>query len=324
MCSQHKIRGRLAPSPTGFLHLGNAWSFLLAWLAARSSDGAVIMRIEDIDPDRSRTHYSKALQEDLRWLGLDWDEGPDIGGPSSPYEQSSRLGLYEKALAGLEAEGHVYQCFCTRKELRTMAGAPHPGDIGAPYSGRCQNLGEDEICAHKAAGRKFSSRLRCPSGKIEFNDLVCGPQCMTLAECGGDFALRRSDGVFAYQLAVSCDDAAMGINQVVRGNDLLWSTPRQIALFKLLGAPIPEFAHVPMLLDAEGQRLAKRHESLTLRTMREAGTRAENIVGELACLAGLRPGYNPITPAELVPLFNFSLLPKAARIVGNDILERLV
>ncbi len=317
------LRGRLAPSPTGLLHLGNAWSFLLAWLASRAEGGLVTLRMEDIDPARSRREWADAIVRDLRWLGLDWDEGPDCpgsageDGPNGPYEQSRRGAYYEAALTFLERAGHVYPCFCTRKELRDLAGAPHGGhrgqdggdaggvgDMGAPYPGRCRGLTPEEAAARKAEGRAFSWRLACPEGEegedvLAFDDAVLGRCALSFAACGGDFALRRSDGVWAYQLAVSVDDALMGVTRVVRGEDIVWSTPRQLLLLRLLGAPAPSYAHVPLLCDSNGERLAKRHHSLSLHALREAGARPEAVVGALAHLAGLAEPKTCLTPAAL-------------------------
>ena len=322
------IRGRLAPSPTGYAHLGNAWAFLLAWLAARSSAGQVVLRIEDIDPQRSRPEYTAALIEDLSWLGLDWDFGPDrptaADGPTGPFEQGRRGQHYAAAIAQLERAGLTYPCFCTRKELRSMAGAPHVDDAGAPYQGTCRNLTPAQQKAHLDAGRRPCLRLRCPEGPINFTDAVLGEQSHTLAECGGDFALRRSDGVVAYQLAVAVDDALMGINQVVRGRDILISTPRQIALLKLLGYGAPAYAHVPLLLDAEGQRLAKRHQSLALRSLRQAGADPRRITGFLGSLAGCNPGGKAASPAELLPHFSLLRLPAEDIRIESETLRALV
>jgi glutamyl-queuosine tRNA(Asp) synthetase len=306
------IRGRLAPSPTGFIHLGNAWAFLLAWLAARSVAGQVVLRIEDIDPQRSKPHYTAALIEDLKWLGLDWDFGPDrpasAGLQLGSFEQSQRTACYTAAIARLERAGLVYPCFCTRKELRSLAGAPHVDDAGAPYPGTCRDLSPAQQAAMLAAGRRPCLRLRCPAEPITFTDAILGDQSHTLVDCGGDFALRRSDGVVAYQLAVAVDDGLMGINQVVRGRDILSSTPRQIALMRLLGYGAPTYAHVPLLLDAEDQRLAKRHQSLSLRELRQAGASPRRIVGFLGELAGCNPGGGPAHPAELAPRFSLANL----------------
>ncbi len=314
--SPYNVRGRLAPSPTGRMHLGNAWAFLLAWLAARSSGGPaggpaggqVVLRLEDIDPERSRPDFAEEIVRDLRWLGLDWDEGPDVGGAHGPYEQSARLDAYAAALERLTLAGKVYPCFCTRKELRSLASAPHAPlvDDGSPaYPGTCRNLGADQRRELLRQGRRPALRLRCGERALAFDDLVAGPQRMTLADCGGDFALRRSDGVFAYQLAVVVDDIAMHVTQVVRGDDILASTPRQLLLYELLGAPPPQHAHLPLLLDADGQRLAKRHGLLALASLREAGVQAPAITGYLAWRAGLLPAPRPATPQELVAGFSF-------------------
>lgn len=237
MSASRPVRGRLAPSPTGFLHLGNAWAFLLAWLACRSKGGSLVLRMEDIDPDRSRPEYADAIIRDLRWLGLDWDEGPDAGGPAGPYVQSARMGLYADALNRLDRAGHIYPCYCTRKELRTLAGAPHVGDAGAAYPGTCRNLPPERRAELEAAGRRPCIRLRCPSQNYAFEDAVFGPFSMTLEACGGDFALRRSDGVIAYQLAVVVDDGLMGITQVVRGR--ICSSPRRASLPCSISSAIP-------------------------------------------------------------------------------------
>lgn len=292
--------GRLAPSPTGYMHLGNAWAFWLAWLDIRSRPHArarLVLRMEDIDPARSRPEYARALREDLRWLGLDWDE-------ESP-PQSTRGKLYDRALAVLNEKGLVYPCFCTRAELRALAGAPHVDDAGASYPGTCRELTTKERAALAASGKKASLRLACPPDTPwRFHDGILGEQCFTLREVGGDFALRRSDGVYAYQLAVTVDDLTTGVNRVARGRDILSSTPRQLYLRDLLrdsfvpGAPPPSYAHFPLLLDHEGERLAKRHASLSLRSLRERGVTPESIIGYLAFRAGFLETARPIHAAE--------------------------
>ncbi|MDR2076344.1 MAG: tRNA glutamyl-Q(34) synthetase GluQRS [Desulfovibrio sp.] len=333
------MRGRLAPSPTGNLHLGNAFAFLLAWLSAAVQKGALVLRLEDIDPDRSRAAFVRGILEDLAWLGLTWDEGPrpsfhpDRRGAESaffpeegafgPYRQSARLERYEAVLQDLRRRNLLYPCFCTRRELRLLASAPHSGDEGVPYPGICRRLSGKERTARLAAKVPFSLRLdtarsmetllRETPGATEgsllsWNDAVHGPQVFTPADCGGDFALRRSDGVFAYQLAVAVDDAAMDITEVVRGEDLLSSTPRQILLLRLLGAPLPRYAHIPLLRDAQGQRLAKRHKGLEVRALREAGFSPEAVIGRLAHLAGLRATPAPVPPAGLAEGFSFAFL----------------
>ena len=325
MNTNSKIIGRLAPSPTGFLHLGNAWAFFLAWLGARSSGGGLILRMEDIDPVRSRPEHAAAIMEDLQWLGLDWD--------GEVYVQSRRLNLYERAIAEFKAKGLVYPCYCTRKELRELASAPHLpsaggqgegiGDLGAPYSGACRNLSAAERVALEARGRKPCLRLEYLARDIRINDLALGVCEFKGDISGGDFALRRSDGVFAYQLAVSVDDADMGITQVVRGCDILASTPRQLYLLELLGSPAPEYAHVPLLLDHEGERLAKRHNSLRLATLRQNRVSPERIIGWLAWLAGLQDSARPARPSEFLTGFTFSRLPKNNILLQGEILPTL-
>lgn len=313
MYTQHPVTvGRLAPSPTGYLHLGNAWAFLLAWLAARAAHGTLVLRMEDIDPDRSRPHFAEAIVHDLRWLGLDWDSGPVV--------QSQRMALYQAALDSLTKAGHTYPCYCTRKELRTLASAPHIGDAGAPYPNICRNLSLAERTTREQQGRKAALRLRCPEQRsIIFDDAVQGPQSMGLDDCGGDFALRRSDGVIAYQLAVVVDDALMGVNQVVRGDDIRISTPRQIWLCQLLGYATMRYAHVPLLLDSQGERLAKRHASLSLGALRESGIQPQAIVGYLGYRAGLLPVAAACSAQSLVETFRFSNLPREALAVEDNI-----
>lgn len=304
--SKSAICGRLAPSPTGLLHLGNAWAFLLAWLSARSRGGNLLMRLEDIDPQRCRNEYSQKILEDLHWLGLNWD--------GAPIRQSERSALYESALNRLQKLGMIYPCFCSRKELRSLAHAPHPGaeigDSGAPYPGTCRHLAPEIAEARLAQGQKAALRLRCPELRLDFLDLIAGPQEASAADAGGDFALRRSDGVWAYQLATALDDALGGVTEVVRGRDILASTPRQLIILRLLGLPEPRYAHIPLLLDENGERLAKRHQSLSLRALKERGVRPEAIIGGLGKLAGFNPTGRACTPEELLPAFSFANLPR--------------
>ena len=314
------MRGRLAPSPTGRLHLGNIFAFLAAWLSVRSKGGTLALRMEDIDPERSRQSFSDSILEDLQWLGLYWDEGPDKGGPFGPYTQSMRMHGYSALLDEFSRRGLVYPCYCTRRELRQLASAPHIGDEGASYSGACRFLDESERKAHEKKGRKPSLRLNVEAALeslgsgvrqengTAFIDAVLGPQTRPAEFCGGDFALCRSDGVVAYQLAVSADDAAMGITEVVRGDDLLVSTPRQILLFRLMGVEPPVYAHVPLLHDAAGERLAKRHKALEVAALREAGIAAEAVIGYLGSLAGWQERPKAARPYELLSGFSLSTL----------------
>ncbi|MDR2160971.1 MAG: tRNA glutamyl-Q(34) synthetase GluQRS [Desulfovibrio sp.] len=329
------MKGRLAPSPTGNLHLGNAFTFLLAWLSAKAQGGALVLRLEDLDPQRSRMAFALGILEDLTWLGLTWDEGPALSPPAAdspffpekgdfgPYSQSSRLGRYAAVLDNFARQGLLYPCFCTRRELRFLPGAPHAGDEGAPYSGACRRLSSAERSARISSGASFALRLDTAWARervrrdnphipetalFAWEDALRGPQTFVPENSGDDFALRRSDGVYAYQLAVTVDDAAMGVTEVVRGDDLLSSTPRQVLLLRLLGAPIPRYAHVPLLRNGQGERLAKRHPGFALRALRTSGLSPEKTVGLLARLAGLRQTQVPLPPAALVPGFSFRSL----------------
>lgn len=300
-------RGRFAPSPSGRMHLGNAFCALLAWLSCRAAGGRMVLRIEDLDPDRSRPQYARQLLEDLLWLGLDWDEGGAKGGPAPPYCQSRCAGLYEQALAALGRAGLLYPCFCTRAELHA-AEAPHASDGQLLYSGRCRALTPAQRQALRA-GRRPAIRLRVPQRTIRFTDGCQGPQHQDLAAECGDFILRRSDGVFAYQLAVVCDDGRMGVTQVVRGRDLLPSTARQLYLYDLLGLPAPRFYHIPLLLAPDGRRLSKRDGDLDLGALRRRTT-APQLIGQLAFWAGLLPAPEPADARDLIPLFRWEKVKK--------------
>lgn len=292
------VRVRLAPSPTGHLHLGNAWTFLWCVLAARTQGGAVVLRIEDVDTARSRPHFADAIQEDLTWLGLTWDEGP--------YFQSPRVPRYTEILNDLMARGHAYPCFCSRKDLQGLASAPH-GGLPA-YPGTCRHL-DEATRARKAQEKSPAIRLVLPEDACTFDDLVQGTFRASAAACGGDFPVRRGDGLFAYQLAVAVDDLDQDITLVVRGADLLDSTPRQQAIFHYLAASPPRWAHVPLLLDPSGERLAKRHQALSVRALRAAGISPQAITGFLAWLGGLIPTPQPISAEALAPAFSWQRLP---------------
>lgn len=309
-----KIRGRFAPSPTGQMHLGNAWTALLAWLQARSLGGAVVLRVEDLDPDRSRPEYTAQILRDLAWLGLDWDEGPDIGGPFAPYRQDERRRLYAAALDALAARGLVYPCFCTRAEIRAAASAPHPGEDESAYPGTCR----PENGRAAPPGRQPALRLLVPDETVAFDDGLHGHIEQNLARACGDFVLRRADGVHAYQLAVVVDDDAMRISHVLRGDDLLASTPRQLYLYRLLGLKAPAFAHVPLLCGPDGHRLSKRQRGLALAALRARGVSAETIVGFLAHRAGLIPAPAPVAPRDLVAAFSLAKLPRQPVVVGDE------
>ena len=291
--------GRFAPSPSGRMHLGNLWSALLAWLSARSAGGEMVLRLEDLDPDRCRPAYCDQVMEDLEWLGLDWD--------NQPVYQSRRTEFYREIFASFEKQGLVYPCYCTRAE-RLAVSAPHLSEGVQIYPGRCRNLSPEERTV-LAKSRRPAWRIAVPEEDVSFCDLLYGSYTENLARDCGDFILRRSDGVYAYQLAVVADDWDMGVTQVVRGRDLLSSTPRQIWLWERLGGDPPEFGHVPLLLAPDGRRLAKRDRDQELGWLRQRFT-APELVGRLALWAGLLSEYAPVTPAELVPLFDWGKIRK--------------
>jgi glutamyl/glutaminyl-tRNA synthetase len=296
-----KYRGRLAPSPTGYLHTGHARTFHRAWQRARNAGGALVMRMEDLDPDRSRPEYAAAALEDLRWLGLDWDEGPDVGGPFGPYEQSLRAGVYLAAWKQLRASGCIYPCRCSRKDLAAAISAPHegPGPVQDPddepvYPGTCRpsSTGEgvfDFFPNRDDEARGLNWRFRVPDGEaVEFIDVNFGQQRFIAGMDFGDFLVWRRDGTPSYQLACVADDAAMRITEVVRGADLLRSTARQILLNRALNYPDPQWFHCELLVDEQGRRLAKRHDSLSIRELRRIGKTPAEIV-DIIGFHGLEP-----------------------------------
>lgn len=314
-------RGRYAPSPTGGLHLGNARSALVAWWMARARGGSFVLRVEDLDVPRTVPEAVEGNLEELRWLGLDWDEGPDVGGPHAPYRQSRRFELYRAALERLEATGRVFPCWLSRKDLRELASAPH----GAPaaYGPRQRAANARAAPEAKRRGKRPSLRFRAPVGELRFDDLLAGPQRFDAERDVGDLVVRRADGQWAYQLAVVVDDAAMGIEEVVRGDDLLPATAGQLLLYRALGLRPPRFAHVPLLLDADGARLAKRRGSLTLHALRAAGVAPQRVVGLLAATLGLLDAPRPVTPAELTANFAPERLARTPARLGADALAWL-
>jgi len=316
-------RGRFAPTPTGAMHLGNARTALLAWLSARSRGGAVVMRVEDADRPRARAGMEERILAELRWLGLDWDEGPDVGGARGPYRQSERLPRYRAALERLAAAGLAYPCFCSRAEVAAASQAPHgPGDDGPRYPGTCRDLGEQERAA-RGAIRKPAWRLRVAGGEELFDDLVRGAQRTDVAAEVGDFVVMRADGVPAYQLAVVVDDAEMAIDEVVRGDDLLPSTARQLLLYRALGARPPAFAHVPLVVGPDGERLAKRHGALSVGELRERGADPRAVVGLLAALSGLSPPGARLAPRELLPGFRLEAVRREPAVLAQRALEAI-
>ncbi|MCA9120741.1 MAG: tRNA glutamyl-Q(34) synthetase GluQRS [Planctomycetaceae bacterium] len=301
------IVGRLAPSPTGAQHIGNARTYLLAWLSVRSRAGRIVLRIEDLDSPRVKAWAVEQAMEDLRWLGLDWDEGPDIGGPNASYIQSERLNLYHEALERLRAVNVIYPCTCSRSDVLAAASAPHAGQEGPLYPGTCVARSAGDALA--LGSRPFSWRIRSTNQEHCVEDRFIGETRMNVAAELGDFVVAKADGTPAYQLAVVCDDHAMGVTEVLRGDDLLPSAFRQLELYKLFGWKQPQFAHVPLVVGPDGRRLAKRHGDTRISTLRKQGVRAESLIGLLALSCGLRETAKPITARELLADFDLAKLP---------------
>lgn len=287
------------------MHLGNLFTALLAWLSVRADGGEFVLRIEDLDPDRSRAEYAEAIRDDLRWLGLDWDREMPL--------QSTQTPVYAEQFERLRERGLIYPCFCTRNELHA-ASAPHASDGTLLYAGTCRNLTPAQIASQT---RKPAWRIRVPEETISFRDGVFGAVTQNLATACGDFILRRSDGVYAYQLAVVCDDALGGITQVVRGCDLLPSTPRQIWLGRELGFVQPAYYHVPLLVAPDGRRLSKRERDLDMEHLRRRYT-PEQLTGRLAFLAGLRPEASAVAPKELAHGFTWGVIHKNDIPISKD------
>ena len=308
--NRRPYRGRLAPSPTGLLHVGHARTFWIAAERAVERGGTLILRNEDLDPQRCRPEFAEAMIEDLHWLGISWSEGPDCGGPFGPYVQSERRAWYFEAWKTLVERGRIYPCTCSRKDVAQAVGAPNEGDDEPLYSGKCRPrsfppldraagpVPHEQTRTAEAAVPTWSGksdepagvnwRFRVPDGEeICFTDLHLGPQRMVAGRDFGDFIVWRRDDVPAYQLAVVVDDAAMGITEVVRGADLLKSTARQILLFRALGLAVPDYYHCDLVRDDAGVRLAKRHDSLSIRRLRKSGFTPEQVrAGEIGDLSG--------------------------------------
>ena len=289
------MTGRFAPSPSGRMHLGNVFSAMLAWLSVRSQNGEMVLRIEDLDPDRCRSEYAETLKDDLRWLGLDWDR------EQTP--QSLRTAAYAREFDKLADLGLVYPCYCTRGELHA-ASAPHASDGRVLYAGTCRHLTEAQR-AEKT--KKPAWRLAVPDRVYGYTDGLQGYYEENLAAACGDFIIRRADGVYAYQLAVVTDDGDGGVTQVVRGMDLLDSTPRQLYLYELLGLKAPEFYHVPLLTAPDGRRLSKREKDLDLGALRKTHT-PEQLLGKLAHLAGVLDRPEPASAKEIAAVFDWKVV----------------
>lgn len=310
-------RGRFAPSPSGRMHLGNLLSALLAWLDIRSVGGVMVLRMEDLDPDRCKEEYAAQVARDLEWLGLDWDEGYGAGGSCGPYRQSERGEIYGEHLKKLEQQGLVYPCWCTRAQ-RLAASAPHLGEQRGDGACPCRSLDfrqrQERILTQK---KPPALRAAVPDQDISFTDGNCGVYQENLVRDCGDFLVRRSDGVCAYQLAVTVDDGLMGITRVVRGRDLLSSTPRQIWLHQCFGFEVPEYCHTPLLLAADGRRLSKRERDMDMGVLRERYT-PEELVGLLAVLTGLQETPDPVSARALVREFSWEKVRKEDAVLNEN------
>ena len=309
------IVGRLAPSPTGAQHVGNARTYLIAWLAARSRAGRVVLRIEDIDSPRVKPGAAQGALDDLRWLGLDWDEGPIF--------QTERLALYESALRLLQGKELVYPCTCRRSDVERAASAPHAEHEGPAYPGTCAHRTVAD--AANLGDRPFAWRFRVKAETVEYVDGLGGPntpvwpdKSVWPTETGGDFVIWKSEGTPAYQLAVVVDDAAQQVTEVIRGDDLVPSTPRQLLLYEALGLTPPRFVHVPLVVGPDGRRLAKRHGDTRLASLRQAGVRPEAIIGLLAWSCGWIEKPEPISANELIPLFCLETIPRHAFVLTAE------
>ena len=312
-------RGRFAPSPTGDLHLGSARTALVAWLDARKRGGEFVLRIEDLDPPRTVAGASERILADLRALGLDWDEGPDVSGPHRPYRQSERLDRYRDAVDRLADDGKVFACYCSRAEVARASTAPHgPLDDGPRYPGTCRELSRDAIAAHERSGRRPSLRLRVEPIEVAFTDGVFGPLVSDPSMAIGDFVIRRSDCLYAYQIAVVVDDGAMAITDVVRGADLLPSVARQIPLHRALGYDPPRFAHVPLVTGPDGERLAKRHGAIAVRALLFRGVPVGRLIGRLAATLGLCSADDEPTLRELLERFDLARIPRGATAIDPE------
>ena len=301
-------RGRLAPSPTGRLHLGHARTFMLAWLHVRSRGGELLLRLEDLDSGRSRPELAAGVLRDLAWLGLDWD-GPVVA-------QSSRLEALSAAALSLRERGFAYPCVCSRADLQRAVSAPHQGDAEQRYPGTCRERTTSD-------GRAFALRFRVPEGEIEIEDGIAGVRRFDVAREVGDFIVANRAGLPSYQLAVVVDDAAQGINEVFRGDDLLSSTPRQLLIARALELPMPRYFHVPLVLDAAGRRLAKRADDLSLDTLRALGTDPRSITQWVMTSAGFETNER-LEPREALALFELSKLSREPVVLGEAALSALI
>ncbi len=297
------LKGRFAPSPTGRMHAGNIYAALCSWLIVKSTGGSIVLRIDDLDPDRSKPAFADQVMRDFEQLGLHWDEGP--------FYQHGRDDAYQTAFEKIAAKAHVYPCYCTRADLHA-ASAPHLGERNV-YPGTCRHLSPQQQLARQQEGRSCAWRVEVPDGLAAFCDLLQGPQTSNLAQECGDFVIRRADSAFGYHLATVVDDAEQGVNCVVRGIDLLSSTPQQMYLQKLLGLGAPAYGHLPLLVNPEGKRLAKRDKDAALDALLAAYKTPEALVGHIAYVGGLQEQDQPASPQQLLETFDLAAFATKAK-----------
>lgn len=310
-------KGRFAPSPSGRMHLGNLFTALVSWLSVKSRGGKWILRIEDLDNQRSRDEYARQIEDDLLWLGLEWDEGGlSDSGDAAPYRQSLRHDVYAMALCRLDEAGLLYPCRCRRADILASQ-APHQSDGRVVYAGTCRPSACPPFSTTIDDGQGVALRIYTPDDEICFHDRVFGYQRVNLGRDCGDFVMRRSDGGWAYQLAVVVDDALMGVTEVVRGCDLLLSTAQQLYLYRLLGYSSPEFMHLPLICNKGGLRLSKRDGALNAESLRSRFSPRE-LIGRLACMAGILSSPEPVAPEDLLSLFSPDLIPQKKSVMVED------
>jgi glutamyl-tRNA synthetase/nondiscriminating glutamyl-tRNA synthetase len=314
-----KVRTRFAPSPTGWLHLGNARTAIFNYLFARHNKGDLVLRIEDTDRERSKREYEEAIIEDLKWLGIEWDEGPDKGGPHAPYRQSERTEIYKKYVDELLEKGYAYRCFCTPEELEAEREKARKEGRPYRYSGKCRNLTPEQVEEYIKQGKPYVIRFRVPDGReIVFNDLVKGEVRINVNDFG-DFVIVRSDGSPVYNFVVVVDDALMGITHVIRGEDHLSNTPKQILIYEALGFPVPKFAHLPIILGEDRSKLSKRHGAVSVRQYRFEGYLPEALLNFLSLLGWYpKDGKEILSKEELIERFDISDIHNAPAVFNKE------
>lgn len=310
------IVSRLAPSPTGSLHLGNARTFLWAWLSAKAQGGRVLLRVEDLESPRVKPGVTEKMLNDLRWLGLTWDESDE------ETTQSRRRDSYSKIHVRLLESAAIYPCVCTRGDIAAAQSAPHEGDSELRYPGICRGKFSDERAAFEATGRPPVWRLKVDPGIVSFDDILYGRQNIDVDATVGDFVVSKAADNPAYQLAVVADDIAMGVNEVVRGDDLIPSTARQILLYRLLNAPLPRYGHVPLVVGPDGKRLAKRHGDARIASFRAAGMKPQRIIGTLARWSGLHCDGDAM-PADLISQWSWNKVNRSRIVLTTELLSEI-